>query len=290
MSDQKEADGAEALSEEDLWKQAEAAETAALKPAEVPEEPEPAAEPAAEDEAPEDPWARAPEDLRKQYEDVDRERRELLQYRKSNDGRVAALQREINKLKEAPPKAAEPQPPEEKAEDPLALLERLKEDYPEIGQTIAPAILHLSEQLKTAEEKDAARYARLQEQYLADAHPDWAEVTSGNADAFVAWVDQQSENRRRQIEENAKAIMDGRVAASIISDFKAHLKTLEPEPAKPAPPKPSQSDKRARQLQGAVSARPTGQPRFRPGVPEEGDPQDIWAAIEAEERARTASA
>ena len=296
MSDQKAEAGAApaAASEEDLWAEASAAETAASEPA-LKQEPDPQPEPkpaaeAAGDEQEEDPWSAVPEVVRSWRDEMEEHKRKLEHRLSSDSGRISALQRQNEDLRKAleerakDREAAGDQPPKE---GPLARLERLEEDYPELAEAIAPAILHLDRQFQEARQADATRHAAMQAQYLEDAHPDWAAVTSQNADTFLSWVNAQPEDRRRQIEENAQTIKDGRVAASIISDFKAHLQEQapKPEPAKPAAPQPQQNPKRARQLQGAVSTRPSGQQAFSPGVPEDADPDAIWKAIEAEERA-----
>lgn len=294
---QAETGAAEAASEEDLWAEAEAAEAAGAKPepqAEPAPEPQPEPKPAAEaagDEPKTEPELTLSEALRLLEEERERARR-MEQRVTSAEGRAVAFQRryeEATRQREEP-KAAHEEPPKDRVADGL---QKIREDYPEIGEPLVAIIDDLRKQnaaLSQWQQQQIEREAIQHAQHLDDEHPDWRDVTRQNADAFVAWVNAQPEDRRRQIEENAQHIKDGRAAARIISAFKAHLGSQAPKqpPAKPATPQP-QTAKRARQLQGAVSTRPTGQQKFSPGVPEDADPEDIWAAIDAEERTRRAA-
>ena len=292
----------EAATDESLWDELDAAE-AGTPPAEStspepPSEPTPGQEAEAEGQPqPEqqtDPWATAPPPLKE-------ERDRLTQRVTSAEGRIAAYQRRyeeanaqvqslnarLRELESAP--AAQPEPPKE--DEATAHLKRIREEYPEIGEPLVAIIDGMRKQnaeLTRWQQQQIEREMIQQDTILRDEHPDWQDVTSQNAEAFLAWVNEQTPERRKVIEDNAEIIKDGRAAASVIADFKAHIaQKPRPEPA-PAPQAASQQQpnpKRARQLAGAETAKPSGRQAFAPGIPEEGDPEEIWKAIEAEEKA-----
>ena len=288
---QAEAGAAMAASEQDLWDEADAAEAAPATPTPAPEpdpepkpDPKPEPEPAADAAGDEQAEAEA-----EPSEDPAEMIRRLEQRLKSAEGRAVAFQRRYEAAIQSPtmPEAAPQEPPKDETKD---RLDHIRREYPEIGEPLVAIIDDLRKsnaELTQWQQKQVERDAIQQAQTLEEAHPDWQDVTAQNADVFLAWVNDQPEDRRRQIEENAHAIKDGRVAAAIIADFKAHLKAQAPKPpAQPATPQPQQTAKRARQLKGAVSTRTTGQQKYSPGVPEDADPADIWDAIDAEERNR----
>jgi hypothetical protein len=295
-----------ALDEAAIWNEAdtqEAAPVAAAEPAPEPEAPPAAPEPPAPAA---DPWATAPEPLRNQYAQQQRELEELRQRYRSQEGRVSAYQRRYEELRAqldseaqaavAPPAKAEPKRQEPtKPEELDAELAELAESYPEIGGTIKKlfeAVRQETVTLSEAQRQVLERHHQREENALAEMHPDWRDVVTGNNQpVFALWLQRQPEDVQRAAIANGYTIEDSKAAARVIGAFKDFISAQnQPAPRAAEPPPPSQSSKRARQLAGAETVKTRGQQAFTPGIPEDAPEADIWDAIERVERARRSAA
>lgn len=303
-----------ALDEDAIWSELDGQDAA---PAAAPEaEPEPEIEPevdtpepaVAAEAPPPDPWATAPEPLRNDYAKLQRELEDLRQRQRSEEGRVSAYQRKYEELRSqldkdaeaavAPP-ASDKSKDEPKPDDLDADLAELADAYPEIGGTVKKlfdAVRQETVKLSAAQQSVLERHYQREEAALAEAHPDWREVVTGNNQpVFALWLQRQPEDVQRAAQANGYTIEDSRAASRVIGAFKEFLSAQSnpaPPPAQPPEQKPQpQSSKRARQLAGAETVRARGQQAFTPGIPEDAPEADIWDAIEREEtsRRRTAS-
>jgi hypothetical protein len=248
--------------------------------------PSPKAAPAAEP----DPWANAPKELRETYERERRERQELEQKFNRERGRTSSLTKKLEQL--APP----PAPPSPPTDDELKTVES---EYPEVAKPLIKAIDALKGQVSSL---TAAEQARHQQTSASEAdavrkvHPDYLKVIQDDPDGFDAWV--RDERHPRWVldayEANGQQVVNAKDVIDIVTEWKIY-KGLMQRPqsqqqssgAQPKP-QPSLADKRQRQLAGSVT--PTTQRSTTPAghsdVPEEGDSQQIWDAIEAKERRR----
>lgn len=213
---------------------------------------------------------------------------------RSNTGRVAGMQRRIDELIRETKTAK----PAEK----LALgdtLKQLKEDYPEVAtpieQALSPLIERINQQAdeQTRRQQEAVReietHTADQEKELENLSPSWFALLQKHGPAFQTFVDDQPRAVRDAFARNAGSIVDAQAASDVIEAFR---KTLPPEeqmlPAKPSSPTPPLNDRRQRQL-GANATPPNGARRPTVGgIPEEGDPQQIWDAFRQQEEARAA--
>lgn len=283
----------------ELWGEFEAAEQAAEKPATAPaegvQEPEGSgapATPAQTTPAPAAPdiWANATPEQKAAFEAERADKAKFEQRFRSSVGRISALQRKIN--------AAQAQPSREipSAREKVA---GITNDYPELAEPLlelAGGNDELRERVSKSEkaslEADTSELNDLvaaETERLVTRHPDYADVLAKNGRAFAAWVEDQPRRIREAAVRNAEFIADADSAAEVIHEFKRHLGLIRETPASPAPapaPQPSLNDRRARQFEASASPQRSGGRPTVSGIPENGDPQAIWNAFEAQESAR----
>lgn len=291
---------------QDIWKELDAADDA-LKSAASSEGSAPAAESGAEHaddwavDGAQDPdpaaadgagapdiWANATPEQRAAYE-------ELAQKYKSVNGRVAPLQRRLEELRAQATKER----PERKS--PTAAIAALKDDYPEIAEPLLEALAPIEEALQEQDQiEESRRTAAVQEletleteaqQELEKVHPDWLETLGQNGEVFAAWIEDQPRRIRQAAYENANGIVDAAQASEVVQLFKAHLAGEPPREAATDPQdnRNSLEDRRARQL--GASMQPSGRGPNRPlrsGIPESGDPEQLWAMWEQVDRQKAA--
>lgn len=234
---------------------------------------------------PSDVWASAPPELKAAYEEERRARNNLEHRIRSDDGRVAAMQRRIAELESKLPKPRENAPPGETPQDRAERLKQLREDYPEVAQPILQEMDEMRqtvETLRSLEEQRMQQGFAYQESVLAENHADWRQVLGSNGATFQAWLEDQPKAVRESAMLNANQIVDANAAADVVGRFKQFLGMTPTQPAQATSQAPL-NDRRQRQL--AASAAPRGN-AGRPvasGIPENGDEAAIWAAFEAQE-------
>lgn len=252
--------------------------------------------PAANEPAPQpDPWANAPKELRDEYERIQHQARTLELQVNRERGRTSALTKKLNEI--APPPAPKKEPAARQAD-----IERLKEEYPEVATPLLQELDDLRQTLGSltqAEQERRAQLVEVQANDLRKVHPDYGDVIGKHADTFDAWVKDPRHPRwvLEAFERNREDIVNAREVIPIVTEFKKFLRLPVPgakqPPASPAAaqtpgtPQPALSDRRQRQLEGSIT--PTSvrtQPGGSSAIPEEGDQQAIWDAIEREEQKR----
>lgn len=283
--------------EEELWDELTAEGDPETEAAEEPEEPEAPAEDDTGDgeageegqeepgDAPEDVWANADPKLKAEHDKaIEAERRRWEHDVSSNRGRVAALQRQIADLRAAGSQQHMP------LADRIAAL---REDYPEIADTIEQAVAPLESEMEEKRQADQRRLEAAEEelgsmydheaQKVEKVHPGWGSFLSENGSAFAEWVNDPNLPRRlyEAALENKDVIVDAAAAAEVITRFKEHLRPAPEPAAKPEPQAQQQSqlkDRRTRQLESTASPRTSRRPVVS-GIPEDGDPEalfDMW--------------
>lgn len=238
-------------------------------------------EPEGSEEEPEaqDPWAKAPDELRQQHEEALAKLAKLEQADRSHRGRQSALQRQLDELRQqvaTKPKeeVATPETPEE--------WEQLQEDYPEIAAPVRKMIDQQASMITRLEKELQAigsvhRDNALQEQatLLAEEHPDWEQV--GSDPGFADWLQNQPRHIQEAAYRNGNEIVDYREAADVVGRYKQFKGASNPQP------NTKLADKRKAQLKSAQSTRSRG-PGVTSGIPEDGDPEQLWKMWEEHER------
>lgn len=258
---------------------------------------------AKEDGTPEDPGSQKPEDTADDWEGVPepvRARLEALQERnnkleeriRTEVGRVAKTQRRISELTKIIQSEGKPEDgtPDRKR------LEELKQDYPEMYEAVAP----IDQALQKMTEKERARVEdakrELSELYESNSrqvdeyHPDRHELLKNHGDLFQHWVThpQQAVAIREAAFANADKITDPQAAAWVIEQFKGWMGQRQQASQQPPATNPTQqsqpSDRRKRQMAGATAPRASNRTPTVSGIPEEGDPEQMWKAFAEMER------
>ena len=244
--------------------------------------------PAEPSQQPDDPWAAAPEVLRNDYQSIKAEKERLEHRLRSEEGRIRAAQarlQELSKTSAAPQKDDGP-------EDISKALEGLKSDYPEIAEPISKVVAAINgrvEELDRAEQSrrmaaqnELQHMVEVQTAELERAHPDWFDTLKNNGSAFATWVEDQPKRIRDAAYRNAQQIVDASEAASVVAAFKDHLGIGAKAPEHQHQP---ENDRRKRQLAAsATPSRSAGKPTVS-GIPDDGDPEAIWEAMERAEQA-----
>jgi hypothetical protein len=123
------------------------------------------------------------------------QKEELEHYKKSNEGRVAALQRKIDEMMQSQPAIEESSEPE--SDDSVNLWDELKDEDEILAQQIEAriraereAILREVEQrLQPIQASEQERYIGQQQRILSERMPDWADIVV--TDEFADWVASQ---------------------------------------------------------------------------------------------------
>ena len=208
---------------------------------------------------------------------IQQERDSLLQYKRSNEGRVSALQQKINSLEQqlvAPPKPTEPPPantdvtPEQWS--------NFEEEYPEIAKAINARMTTMEQSVSRTVEgqigqvvqplQNAERERFLQSQVAAldAAYPDWQEIV--RSEPFTQWLSAQPTAVQKFMESE-----DARDASFLLDTYE-HSKPQPNRELAAADPKvaeiQAQREKKLKESQG-IKSRPT--PGATGGMPDDFD-------------------
>lgn len=266
-------------------------------------------------EAPQVDWSKAPPELRAAHEALVADRARLEQSERSQRGRVSAMQRQLDELQRRPPgapAAADPAAaPPKKGTFTTEKGKAFAGEYPEVAgavaeeiETVKAELAEAKEALRTvAEDREKAVLAE-QLSILEAEHSDWRTVAAKGS-GFKEWVTTQPRHIREAAARNAKVIVDAEEAADLIGRFKEFRSEQEAQrgladkgqqeaPEGQDPPQGGQgqrestgtslSGKRQRQLSSSAGARSQG-PGAAQGIPEDGSPEEIWAAFDRKEAA-----
>ena len=236
-------------------------------------------------------WDTAPPELRTEFQRMAEQNAKLLQKERSASGRATGFQRRYEELlKQAEPRLVTGDQPSTKA-----VLSGIEEDYPEIAAPVTQAFEVLQGQIaqlsaaeegrRAAAQTELAGFIEEQTNSLKSQHPDYEDVLEKNAPTFVAWIDDQPRAVRDAFQRNSDTIVDAAQAATVIGMFKDFIGAGTP-PAAEDPRTPRNStlaNRRERQLGSTASLTKANRRPTVSGIPENGDPQAIWDAIEASE-------
>lgn len=235
---------------------------------------------------PADIWASATPEQKAAFEAAMSERAKFEERFRSSAARAGSLQRKINAARKEASRA-------EPARDELA---GISQDYPEIAQPLEKALARIDGRLENltkarqseieSDEAELAAIIETETKTLAAKHPDYVTVLKENGPAFAAWVEDQPARVRAAAYRNGQMIVNADEAAEVVGGFK---KFLNPEAAKAPDPQQSLDSRRQRQMASMSSPQRSGSSRPTvSGIPEEGDEEAIWAAIQAEKRRKNA--
>jgi len=308
----------EEKTEEDFWKEMEEAEAAEVgaKPAanghdpdafaenpedgkDTPPEEKPAApsagaaaKPPEDDKTAPDPWATAPPELKAAHDAQVKalETAQTEHARRSIEGRIASYTR---RLKERNAAAAQQPPPaaDGEAADPLA---ELAAEYPEIATPLQKKLAPIAEKLsrfdaveksrQEAADREMDSELKANETLLESKHPGWDGYLRENGAAFGKWIVDQPLKLRQAFLTNQEAIIDPQGAIETMDAFKQFVDAAKAPPAQEVTPPvkaPNQglNSRRAAQLASSASPQGGGSRPTVSGIPEDGDPQQLWNAF-----------
>lgn len=201
------------------------------------------------------------------------ERDQLLQYKRSNEGRVSALQQKINQLEHQRVPQQPTRPPANVTPEKWGEFE---EEYPEIAQAINARMGAMEQTVQRSVEgrigqavqplQQAEHQRFLSSQYAAldAAHPDWKDVVRSGP--FTQWLSAQPTAVQGFMNSE-----DARDASYLLDTYKHNLPQSSEEPVQ-ADPKvteiQAQREKKLRDAQG-IKSRPA--PGATGGIPDDFD-------------------
>ena len=249
-----------------------------------------------------DIWAAAPPELRSAFEAEARKRAEFEHRLRSDTGRIAALQRQIEDLRKggtAPGPAAGATTTDAKPETVLASekWKTLKQEYPEVAEPFEAILAEMEGRIHRHEKELSAigtdrRQAAQDEQQtvVTQVHGDYVGFIRGNLEQFQAWREAQPRYVQEAIQRNWDGVVDGYEMADVIARFKSSLGGNSGSPGQEPPGKGTSqplADRRKRQLESSASPRSRG-PSVASGIPEDADEETIWKQFDEEDRRKAA--
>lgn len=267
------------------------AEQAALengKPLEVTDTPAATPEDAETKEAGSEPTAEAADpvqgtDAQAKIEKLQREAEKLEQAERSAAGRREAHMREIERLRKVAAGSGQPA-----KTDIREIMKPLSTDFPEIAEHVERAVTAVESRVSNVEAAEAARQnearaeldriSREQRAEFDSLHPDFNDIMKTRGNEFLAWVDDQPKAVRKIVDDNWKSIVDAKATSEILKRF---LNPSAPQTSTPPP-----DNRRQRQLAATASPQSSNRKPVAAGIPEDGDPEEIWRmAADMERRA-----
>jgi len=231
------------------------------------------------EQAPTDIWADAPEALKAAFE-AEAARAKAAEHRLASDnGRVAALTRQLDELRRQPAAGGQQQtetPPG--LEDLLASdeVKAFETEYPDVAKPILNLLKAQQTQLDQLQGTAATVEQDRQKVFLNEQlglyeqdHPDWRQYSSD--ERWSAWLPTQPRHIREAFNRNVQHIVDAAEASDVLTRFKQHIGAATPAPTSPPPPPatPTPTDaKRQKQLDASADVR-TRQPSTASGPPDE---------------------
>lgn len=254
-----------------------------------------------QNDKPADIWANAPEELRNAFQEASRRADEELARRQGTDRKLRELTTELQQLRSSqqqkPPASDGDAGGEARPENMTPKeWEAFKEDYPDIAAPVEAMLKSQTAELDSFrrrfaamdQEQVAKSYERNFEEVQAQ-HPDYSEII--RKPEFISWIQEQPRYLLEAAQRNGQEIVDPVEVSDIVSRYKQHAGIGAGAPSGSGKgqgqgSKPLTGTKRDRQL-AATSGGTTrrGQP-IRAGVPEDGDPEELWEAWDRAEAAQ----
>ena len=238
-----------------------------------------------------DIWANAPPDLKAAHDAQVRalESATSEHARRSIEGRIASYQRRLKERNEAA--AQQPRRGAEDADTFRRLTEIVAAEYPEIATPLQKKLAPIAEKLSQFDAAEKSRQEaadhqmdaelKANEDMLDQKHPGWDAYLKEHGAAFGAWIVDQPLYLRQAFVTKQDAILDPYSAIETINAFKTFVASNQ-EPAggtTVTPPTQRLNPRRAAQLAGSASPHSAGSRPTVSGVPQDGDPEQIWNAF-----------
>lgn len=240
-----------------------------------------------------DPWAKAPPELRDARQ---RDLRDADLRLKSVQGRQSAADREVQRLRDQLAeikRGGTAQPAEqtggtEPAATPNPTHDKLREDYPEIAgplldriDSLTKAVDGLKAGVGEVQQDRTTAFILRQEALLNEKHPDWMDALGD--DRFAGWLQEQPRPVIEAYNRNLKDVVDGPEAAWLVDQWKRsgiyEVKTSTPAPT-------PTDDRRAKQLQNGRDLGRTAPPATTNEAPDDLDGAAMALFREEQRRAR----
>lgn len=266
-------------------------------------------------------WEQADPKHRAAFEAAQTEIAKLRNDERTHAGRLRSLQLQFNELRRSRQSSAADEAAvgdgddgQKGKGDGKSFLESQKwkdfsSEYPEVAGPLGEIITELRGTVDRQGKELAAIGSDRREDALAEqealldeAHAGWRDVAA--EDGFTDWLGTQPRHIREAALRNADNIVDAEEAGDVIARYKgfraqqsngsasnnADAGTGQQQAAGDGSGKQPLSSKRQRQLASSASARGKGPGVSPTGIPEDGDPQEIWDAFEREEQRQAANA
>lgn len=200
--------------------------------------------------------------------------------------RADRLQKELNRITSRP--AAD----KDKDDQRKQKLSELSEEYADVVGPLVEEVDVLNSRLESQTESDAIRADAIKEELgdlrqaetlkLTEAHPDYAAFMSEHTAVFDEWIEDQPKIVRDAYSVNENNFVDGSAAAFLVSKFKEAI--AGSSQATPKPTTSTLEKRRQHQLAGARGEKAsTNQKATSDNVPEDGDWDQTWDALDAKE-------
>jgi len=241
----------------------------------------------------EDPWSNAKPEIRSAFEKLRDENEKLTLKDKSSRGRIGNLQRQLNARQkgQAAGAATEVVDYGNSAVKPESW-EDLNKEYPEIAGPVNERLERLEAAQNRIKEIEAAEEAQSfedlvfeQTRLLNEEHNDW--LTIAEDGGFGNWLTEQPRHIQEAAARNAAQIVDASEAGDLIARYKAtrsEQRTYSAGSDNKSGTLTSLERKRRQQLESSSSTRSRGGAKAT-GIPEDGDEEAIWNAIDDQEAA-----
>lgn len=216
---------------------------------------------------------------------------------RTQDGRLSAAARELADLKRRtaatiPDKGTSGDTDDDPSKGRKERLASTREEFPDIAgpvveelESLRAEISSLREQSgrKASEDRAAAEqrisdiHEEQQREFLKE-HADGFDVISKNAKMFQSWIEDQPKLIRDQFAINSEAIVDANGAALVVTRFKQALAEADASRSG-GDSETRQQSRRERQRDGARETRGRRAPATTPDLPDDADPQELWAEM-----------
>lgn len=246
-----------------------------------------------------DIWADATPEQLKAHKELERQA-------KGQNGRISALQRQLDQLKQS--RAQPPANGRTRSEGNVSVnkvlepLDALAEDFPEFQKSMRAAIEPLARELvdlrqseerrrQDAESQHASDVAN-QEARLSELSPGWSEFIDENIETFMDWADDQPAKVRATVRQNFEEITDAEKTHEILQDFKKFMGVDAGDAGEGADPEPTSEQDEKLKTKRALQKRSTNGPRTTSGAPvttaTPDDDEAIWAQIQKDKARKRA--
>lgn len=245
-----------------------------------------------------DEWAKVPEALRTQYQQTQAALDDMKSRHSGNTRKIRELTEELTAIRQAkPPANPAGGKPDDMTDKEWA---SFKEDYPDIAGPLEAKMQANAKALESFERRfasmDAAEVKKQYDSNFEDVqknHPDY--LTIVRDPAFPKWIEEQPRYIQEGAARNGQEIVDPVEVADIIGRYKQDAgigaeAINNPGGSSGQGSSQSLASKRARQLSATQGAGRKSAPALAAGIPDTGDPDELWEAFERQDAAKAKKA